>query len=306
MTIAGLPGPDLAAILVTVLVWSSLHPIGKRTLAEITVLQLPFVRVALAAVFLIGVCALTGRLGRMLALGRPSELWKVLVLGLTGFSLSSGLSMVALGFLPAGLNSVLANSSPLMVALGVMVVLRERLHGRTVVGLLVGFLGVAVIALRGGVDAGGLNLLGVALSLVSSATWALYTVFARRLSAGHDVIAMSAATSLIGAIPLGVAVGIEGQIGRLAGASTPTLLLLLWCGVVATGATFTMWVVMLRRNHAARVASFQYLIPLSALALAYPIAGEVPTGLALVGAGMIVAGVAIANSATTTRTAGSR
>ncbi|MFN8634049.1 MAG: DMT family transporter [Chloroflexota bacterium] len=296
-TILGLPGSDFATLLVTMLIWSSLHPIGKRTLEEITGPQLPFTRVALAAIFLIAVCAVTGRLGRFLALFRPREVWKVVILGTTGFSLSSGLSMMALGYLPAGLNSVLANASPLMVALGMMVVLRERLPHRTVIGLLVGFCGVAVIALRGGIDAGSLNPLGVTMSLVSSATWALYTVIARRLTAGHDAIAMSAATSAIGALPLAVVVAVEGEIGRLVGASTTTLLLLLWCGVVATGATFTMWVVMLRRVHAARVASFQYLIPLSALALAYPIAGEVPTVTALLGAAMIVSGVAVANSA---------
>ena len=298
---AGLPGPDLAAIVLTVLVWSSLHPIAKRTLEEITVSQLPFTRVALASIFLIGVCAATGRIGRFLALLRPGAVWKVVVLGVTGFSLSSGLSMTALGYLPAGLNSVLANASPLMVALGVMVLLRERLHWRMALGLVVGFVGVVVIALRGGVDATSLNVVGVLLSLVSSATWALYTVLARRLTSGHDVIAICAATSLVGTLPLGVVVGVEGQAARLLAASPATYGLLLWCGVIATGATFTMWVVLLRRINAARVASFQYLIPLCALGLAYPIAGEVPTPVALAGAAMIVAGVAIANVATAPR-----
>jgi drug/metabolite transporter (DMT)-like permease len=294
--LARLPAPDIAAILLTVLVWSSLHPIAKRTLDEITPIQLPFSRVALASIFLIGVCVATGRFGRVLVLFRPREVWKVAVLGLTGFSLSSGLSMVALSYLPAGINSVLANASPLMVALGVMALFRECLPWRTLFGLVVGFAGVVIIALRGGVEASGLSLVGVLLSLISAGTWALYTVLARRLSAGHDVIAMCAATSLIGALPLGAVVAVEGEIGRLVGASLPTHLLLLWCGVVATGATFTMWVVLLRRINAARVSSFQYLIPLCALGLAYPIAGEVPTPAALAGAAMIVGGVAVANA----------
>ncbi|MGE3269449.1 MAG: DMT family transporter [Chloroflexota bacterium] len=300
LTIAGFPAPDLAALLTVVLIWASLHPIAKQTLSEITVSQLPFSRVGLAAVFLMVVCALTGRFGRFLALFHPRTVWKVAVLGVSGFSLSSGLSMTALSYLPAGINSVLANASPLMVALGVMVLLRERLHWRTMLGLVIGFLGVAIIALRGGVDASGLSLVGVLLSLFSSGTWALYTVLARRLSAGHDVLAMCAATSLVGAIPLGVAVGVEGETGRLLAASAWTHLLLLWCGVIATGATFTAWVVLLRRISATRVASFQYLIPLGALVLAYPIGGEVPSWVALIGAGMIVGGVAVANSAAMT------
>jgi len=298
LSIGGLPAPDLAAILATVLVWASLHPIAKQTLTEITVSQLPFARVALAAVFLILVCIATGRFGRFLTLFRPRTFWKVTVLGITGYSLSSGLSMTALSYLPAGINSVLANASPLMVALGVIVLLRERLHWRTMLGLVIGFLGVAIIALRGGVDASGLSVIGVLLSLVSSGTWALYTVLARRLSAGHDVVAMCAATSFVGAIPLAVVVGIEGEIGRLIGASFTIQMLLLWCGVIATGATFTAWVMLLRRIDATRVASFQYLIPLGALGMAYLIGGEVPSWVALAGAAMIISGVAVANTAT--------
>ena len=294
----GLPATDIAALLAVVVVWATLHPIAKRTLDEITVSQLPFARVALAAVFLIVVCLVTGRFGRLIALFHPSALWKVAVLGVTGYSLSSGLSMTALSYLPAGINSVLANARPLMVALGVIVLLRKRLDWRTMLGLVIGFLGVMIIALRGGVDASGLSLIGVLLSLFSSGTWALYTVLARRLSAGHDVIAMCAATSLVGAAPLAVVVGIEGEIGRLVGATLTTQLLLLWCGVIATGATFTAWVMLLRRINATRVASFQYMIPLGALVMAFLIGGEIPSWVALVGAGMIVSGVAVANSAT--------
>ena len=293
----GIPLPDLAALVATVLVWSSLHPIAKLTLLEITPLQLPFARVVLAAAFLAIVCAATGRLGRTIALFRPRELGKVVILGLTGFTFSSGLSMVALGYLPAGINSVLANTSPLMVALGLILLAGQRLQGRMVVGLAIGFVGVATIAVRGGVDASSLSIVGVVLSLVSAATWALYTVLARRLTAGHDALAMSAATSLIGSLTLGAAAVAEGQLDRLAAASSSTLLLLLWCGVIATGATFTMWVVLLRRVNPVQASSFQYLIPLSALVLACPILGEVPTPMSLFGAAMIVGGVAIANAA---------
>lgn len=294
--LAGLPGRDLAAILATVLVWASLHPIGKLTFQEITTSQLPFARAALASVFLFGICAATGRLPRLAALTHPRELWKASALGLTGFALSGWLSMTALGHLPAGVSSVLANVSPLMVALGLVVLLRQRLARRTVVGLVVGFAGVVLIALRGGIDASGLSLFGVTLSLAGSASWAVYTALARRLSAGHDVICMSAAASFVGALPLAGVVLAEGQLDRLLSASLTTHLLLLWCGVVATGATFTMWVLLLRRIDAARVSSFQYLIPLFALVLAYPIAGEPPTPIVLVGAATIVLGVATANA----------
>jgi len=59
---------------------------------------------------------------------------------------------------------------------------------------------------------------------------------------------------------------------------------------MATGVTFTMWVFLLKRIPAANAATFLYLIPLFALFLALPIAGEPLTLPALLGAGMMVAG----------------
>ena len=219
-----------------------------------------------------------------------------MILGLTGFSASSWLSMTSLGYLPAGVNSLLANASPLIVALATTLVLKERVARRTVVGIVIGFLGVAVVALRGGVDASQLHPVGIALALAGSAIWAIYRALGRRLLAGRDTLAMGAAASLVGMLPVAAGVALEGGFGRMAAASPTTHLLLLWCGVVATGITYSGWVYLLKRVHAARVASFQYLIPLLALVLAYAIIGEEPTLPVLAGAVLIIGGVAVANA----------
>jgi len=280
----------------TVVIWSSLHPVGKLALAEVTTTQLAFSRIALACLALTVVCALTGRLGKVVAAFHPRVATSAVLLGITGFSASSWLSMSSLGYLPAGVNSLMANASPLMVALAATFYLKERVARRTVVGILIGFVGVAVVALRGGLDSSGLHPLGLALALTGSAIWAWYTALGRRLLAGRDTLAMGAAASMVGMVPVGLGVVLEGGFGQLVAASTRTHLLLLWCGVVATGITYSGWVYLLKRVHAARVASFQYLIPLLAVALAYPMVGEVPTWPVLFGAVLIVGGVAIANS----------
>ena len=292
---AGLSAFELVMVLGIVLIWASLYPVGKLALAEISTSQLTFVRAALASVVLLAVCASTGRLPLVLAAFRPPRLAGVLVLGLSGFALSAWLSMAALGQLPSGVSSLLSNSSPLMVAAASTVLLHERPGRRTVAGIGVGFVGVAIVVLRGGVDAGGVSATGVAFALLSAAFWALYTTLMRRLVAGQDALVIGAATALVGAVPLGVVAEIDGGHQQLLVASAATHLILLWCGVMATGATFTMWVFLLKRIPAANAATFQYLIPLFALVLALPIAGEPLTLAVLVGAGMIVGGVTLAN-----------
>jgi drug/metabolite transporter (DMT)-like permease len=292
----GLPRAELAMMLTTVALWSSLHPVGKLALAEVTTTGLAFARIGLACVALLAVCAATGRLGLVLAAFHPRVAGSVVALGLSGFSASSWLSMTSLGYLPAGVNSLFANASPLIVALATTLLLKERVGRRTVAGIAIGFVGVSLVALRGGVEASQLHPVGIALALAGSAVWAGYTALGRRLLAGRDTLAMGAAASLVGAVPVGLGLAYEGGFGPLLGASAWTHGLLLWCGVVATGVTYSGWVFLLKRVHAARVASFQYLIPLLALALAYPLVGEEPTVPVLLGALLIIAGVAIANS----------
>jgi drug/metabolite transporter (DMT)-like permease len=292
----GLSVPEVALVVGIVLVWASLYPVGKLTFAEITPSQLTFVRAALASVVLLAVCAATGRLPLVLAALRPPHLAGALVLGLSGFALSAWLSMAALGHLPAGVSSLLSNSSPLMVAAVAVLLLRERTDGWTLSGVAIGFAGVALVVLRGGVDARGVSALGVALGLLSAAFWAIYTALMRRLVAGQDALVVGAATALVGALPLALVAELDGGHQRLLAASATTHLILLWCGVMATGLTFTMWVFLLKRTPAANAATFQYLIPLFALFLALPIAGEPLTLPVLLGAGMIVGGVALANA----------
>ena len=291
----GLSVPEAALVVGIVLVWASLYPVGKLALAEITPSQLTFVRAALASAVLLAVCAATGRLRLVLAALRPPRLGGVVVLGLSGFALSAWLSMAALGHLPSGVSSLLSNSSPLMVAAVAVLLLRERTDRRTVAGIAIGFAGVALVVLRGGMDARGVSAVGVALGLLSAAFWAVYTALMRRLVAEQDTLAVGAATALVGAVPLAVAAEVDGGHQRLLAASTTTHLILLWCGIMATGVTFTMWVFLLKRIPAANAAAFQYLIPLFALFLALPIAGEPFTPLVLLGAAMIVSGVMLAN-----------
>jgi drug/metabolite transporter (DMT)-like permease len=267
----------LVFMLGTTLAWASLHPVGKLALAEITPNQFAFSRVALALVFLVVVCGVTGRLPRFLALLRRPALAGVVALGLTGFVGSIWLSMTALIYLPAGINSLLANSSPLMIALVSVPILQERLSRRALAGLV-------------------LEPVGVALSLTAAALWAAYTAIGRRVLPGQDPLAMGAASCLVGVVPLCLSVLFEGATDRLLGLSPAVAVQLVWCGVVATGLTLTAWVYALKRMPAASVASFQYLIPLFALVIAAILLGEPLTPSVLFGALLVVGGVAAANS----------
>jgi drug/metabolite transporter (DMT)-like permease len=288
--------PAYAVLTATALIWASLHSVGKLALAEVSPTDLAFARVGFACPFLLGACLITGRGSKLRAIVTPPGLLIAAALGATGFVASSLLSMHGLARIPAGVNSMLANASPLMIAFASLLLVREGSGLRTLVGIVAGFVGVVILASRGGADTSALDPLGIAFSLSGAACWAAYTALSRRLMVGYDTIAMGAVVTLVATIPLGISVGLDEGFGRLVGASASTHAILLWSGLVGTAGTFTAWVYALRRIPAARVASFQYLVPLFALILAFVILGERPTPLVIVGALLIVGGVATANA----------
>ena len=285
-------------MLVATLVWGTLHPVGKVVLQEATPLQLVLARTALTGITLTLLLAALGRLGRIGDELRRRPL-RIAGLGLLSFFASSGLSMVGLKLLPASINSLMANTSPLMLAFG-LVALERRLPGRRVLlGLLLGFGGVALLSWKGATELGWEGLLGVVLSLGGSASWAVYTGWSRRELSTGDPLALTTAASFVGTAPLLLFGLVVGDVAAYRELSDQTLLLLLYAGVFGTALTYALWMTGLQRLSATSVSAFQYVIPLNAVFLSVLLLGEPLTVQLVVGGLSILAGVALAQEGLT-------
>src|SRR5438067_4574425 len=105
--------PELRAylgVLFATLVWGTLHPVGKIALQDVGPAELVLARATLTGLTLVGLLAARGQLGRLVETVRTRPL-PIVGLGLLSFFGSSGLSMTGLSFLPASINSLLANTS---------------------------------------------------------------------------------------------------------------------------------------------------------------------------------------------------
>jgi drug/metabolite transporter (DMT)-like permease len=68
---------------------------------------------------------------------------------------------------------------------------------------------------------------------------------------------------------------------------------LVYLGLVPTAVAFSMWAYALSRTQAARLGVTTYLVPPMTIALAWPLLGEVPAPLALLGGLLALLGVAL-------------
>jgi drug/metabolite transporter (DMT)-like permease len=287
---------DLGAylgVLGATLLWGTMHPVGKAALQYVGAAELVLARAGLAGISLFLLMAVRGRLPVLLETVRTRPL-QIVGLGLLSFSVSSGLSMTGLSFLPASVNSLLANTSPLMLAIGLIVGQRRLPRPRVLAGVLLGFGGVALLSVRGAAELGAVGLLGVTLSLGGSLAWAIYTGWSRRELQHGDPIAITTGAAIVGCIPLLVIVAATDGLEGFAAAPPMALWLLLYMGVVGTAMTYALWMSGLRRLSATSVSAFQYVIPLNAVTLSVVVLGEPLTPALVVGGLAILLGVALA------------
>ena len=272
---------------------------SKLALRDLGPIQVAMFRVLLAGLTLAVIMALRGQVGEI---GRElrARPGTMAGLGLLSFFLSSGSSTAALSFMPASVNSLLVNVSPLFIALGLIVLNRGRVHPGMVVGVLVGLIGLVVVVFGENPASFGtlaLSPLGVALALLSSATWAVYIALGQKVMTKSNPHAVVVASSVFGLLPWLLITGFSGAAPALAHLPLTEWLLLLYVGIIGTGLPYLFWTVALTQLSTATVAVFQYTVPFWAIVFSAVLLGESITVPLILGGIGIVAGIAITQRA---------
>jgi drug/metabolite transporter (DMT)-like permease len=247
-------------------------------------------RFGLAGLLLAGWLGLRrGRAG-FRATGR--ELLNAGVVGLLLLAGGNGLVTVAEERgLPSGLAALLVAVIPLWV-----VVLRastgDRPAGRTVLGVALGFLGVAVLLLPGARPEG-VALLPAAMVVFGSFLWSLGSFGATRVPLPPDPLMTTVAQMGGGFLGLtigGIVTGEELRLGEVSGVSW-----LAWGYLVVFGSivAFTAYSWLLGVAPVSQVSTYAYVNPVVAVLLGALIAGEEIGAATLLGGAVTVLAVAL-------------
>lgn len=201
---------------------------------------------------------------------------------------------MAAGF-PAGLASlVLQSSAPFTVLLGALL-LREAITVRRILGVSIAVGGLALIGVsRGGAD-GWMPFLLVVLGAFG---WALGNLATRQAQTDRPM-ALVLWMCVVPPLPMfGLSLWLEGpeQIHDALVSSISLEALPAWGGLVYTLIFGTLvgsgiWVWLMRRHPAGVVAPFSMLVPVVGIVAAWIVLGEEPSVLELLGGALIVSGV---------------
>jgi drug/metabolite transporter (DMT)-like permease len=233
--------------------------------------------------------------------------------GLPGLALRDALRVIVAGvlivvgyhvFLNIGTSHTTSGVAALVVALapGMTLVLAfalglDRIRPRQVIGLAVAFVGVAiVVGLGTGEDVSLDNAKGPLIVLGAPFAFALYNVILKPLLGRYDLLALTAATSLVGT--LGLAPFVRASTAdAVVDVSATDALLVLYLGVLATFLGYIGWNVGLRGLGPTRAVAYTYAIsPLAVLIGAIVLDEPLTLWLGL-GAVLVVGGIALAQRA---------
>jgi O-acetylserine/cysteine efflux transporter len=220
-----------------------------------------------------------------------TALWKLAVAALIGSTVQYGLTFNGLKLLDASTTGLIVQAEAPFLALVAAIFLGERLGPKRALGMAIAFAGIYLIT--GEPRIAGQEL-GVALVLGGAFTWAIGQTIIRTLGeiGGMTAVAwvsMMAAPQLFAASAL-----VErDQLAALAGAGWVVWGTVLYLGLVMTALGYSCWYHVLGRYEVNRVAPFLLLTPVSSLAGGALFLGEPLTRTILVGAAVVIAGVAL-------------
>lgn len=277
---------DIRAILMGLafaFIWSSAFSSARIIVADASPLASLSLRFFVSG--LIGI-AIARALGQTWALTRDQ--WRAtIIFGICQNAIYLGMNFVAMQTVEAGLASIIASTMPLMVALATWVIFRERLPLWGVLGLVLGFVGVALIMtarLNAGVD-----LYGLTLCVVGAAALTVATLTMRGASTGGNLMMIVGLQMFVGALVLAVTSALTETLHVN---PTPELALAfayttLFPGLLATW----IWFKLVQRIGAVKAATFHFLNPFFGVAIAALILGETLSTRDIVGVVIIALGI---------------
>jgi drug/metabolite transporter (DMT)-like permease len=282
----------LAALVALGSLWGASFLFIKVVVDETAPIELATGRIFFGAVALAPVVWLRGlRLS-----GRPWVLRDLLVVAVFSTAIPFVLISWAELHIDTGIASVLNSTMPLWTAIFASVFLvDEHLTPLTVLGLLVGFGGVAVLS---GGDLASLRqagLLGHLAVVGAAACYGAGAVFARARLQAEDRVTLSAVQlAMAGLLLAPFSLAIEGA--PALNLSAKAWLAWLTLGVVNTGLASVVYYWLIQRVGSVRSSLVTYIIPTVGLLLGATVLGEELGLNALLGAALIVVGVAIVAS----------
>lgn len=186
--------------------------------------------------------------------------WHVYLLSaLLSIVLYYGVQTIGLQYTPSGLFSAIVFLQPVLLGLFSWWWLGEQMTRQKMLGLIIGFVGVATMSIGG--MTGNISPLGILLAIVTALTWALGTVYVKKIGHRVDSLWLTAMQVTIGGIIL-LAGGSEMESWKDIKWNMPFILDTAFIAVFVIALGWFVYFKLIHEGEASKVGSYTFLIPL--------------------------------------------
>ena len=279
----------VALVLLYIFLWSSGFAPSRVVLREVPALWVLGTRLIIAGSILLGVARVRG-----LEMPRTRLQWGTAIgVGVLVNVVYLGLLYVALHDLSSGMAAIIASTNPLVLALVAPALLGTTLQRGTILGIVIGFAGVAY-TMWSRIGNALENPRSIAVAFVSVLGLVASTVVYKRAEySPRMVMAATGVQLLVGSALLLPAAMIVNGAPTLPHDVAPWLSFAYLTLVMSVGASL-LWFWLLAHGDATRLSAFYFLVPVFGLIVGHVLLGEVVTARDAFGAIVIAVGISLA------------
>jgi drug/metabolite transporter (DMT)-like permease len=282
-------GHDRIELVLLAALWGASFLFMRVAVPEFGVFALVEIRVAVAALFLLGVLALRGQLG-----GLRRDVGALTFLGAINSALPFALFAYATLYVTAGTAAVLNASVPLFGGVVAFVWLHDRLTPARIAGLAVGFAGVMILVWDKISFNGSGTASAIFAALAASLAYAIAANFAKKRLSRVDPILVAGGSTVAASVllaPLAIATWPDAMPSLVA------WLCAIGLAVGGTGIAYILYFRLIARIGPAKAIAVTYLVPVFGMLWGLLILREPITVTMLIACAVILLGTALATGA---------
>lgn len=206
---------------------------------------------------------------------KPPVSWKLLI----SLALTINVGQFAFLFLgmkygmPAGIASLVHQSQVFFSVILAYIILKEKIKMNNIIGILVSFLGIVLIASS---KASGMSTIGFLLTIIGSFCWGYGNIYMKIITAGHkdypvfSLIIWASAVAILPLIFLSLIFeGVEPWMNLTSNITTISIFSFMYLAYAGTLIGYGLWGKLLSNYKASQVAPLSLLVPVVGLSSAY-------------------------------------
>lgn len=275
-------------VALAILLWASTPVVGKLLVQKITNIQLIFYSFIFSVLSLFLIVLTQGKLKILQSYSKKDYL-KMAGAGFIGVYLYYIFFFGALMCAPAQEAFIVNYLWPVMVVIFGILILKEKISFLKILGIILGFIGVYVVIVRGSLlNFSFTNIKADLLAILGAVSYGLFSILGKKYN--YERLTSMLIYYFFGFIFVLITILLFSYIPKI---SLTQLLGTLWLGVVTGALAFVFWFKSLEYGNTAKMANLVFLTPFLSLVYICVLLGERILLASFIGLIIVVSGILI-------------